>query len=341
MALFANTAFAHLLERKGSLQDVLQLTNDNFHVVNCGATTFTKWDAEWLFFGGKGESFTIDDLTSSEDIFLRTEVSEEESMKVGSILLKPIIGTKSRNVLTTTSVGLYEIGSGMYEWAANLADRLVKRRDTVGRPLLPRDALLEYQKDPEWVNDDTLLIARCLHLTGGRAASSTSVILITADKRLANQMTNTCNVTVVCIDPRQYILYCAGRGLPPLTEIQPYTLWTDLGLNQIVPLPVDTLLDTGSVNSFLSRTESLSLKNAVLYDVIESHGGSSIDDPRVVTYRMTTVPTRQTVHYRIIRPVRRPKRFPAKDPLPVEEPSRRARLSSRSASSSDWRSRTN
>jgi hypothetical protein len=340
MALFANTAFAHLLERKASLSDVIQLTNDNFHVVNCGATAFTKWDAEWLFFGGKGEAFTIEDLTSSEDIFLRTEVSEEESMKVGSILLKPIIGRKVRNVLTTTTVGLYEIGTGMYEWAADLAERLVRRRDEAGRPLLPHDALMEYQKDPEWVNDDTLLIARCLHLTGGRAVRSTSVILVSADRRLANQMTNTCNVTVVCIDPRQYILYCAYHGCHPLSEVAPKTLWIDLGLSQIVPEPVVTLLDTGSVNSFLSRTESLTLKNAVLYDIVGSRGGESIDEPRAVTYRVTTVPTRKTVHYRILRPVQRPKMFPMRDPLPVEEPSRRARLSSRSASSSDWRART-
>jgi len=340
MALNANTAFANLLERKGSLQDVIQLTNDNFTVVNCGATSFSKWDADWLFFGGKGESFSIEDLTSSEDLFVRTEVSEEESLKVGSIPLHPMIGRTVRQVMTTTTVGLYEIGSGMHEWAAKLTARLVERRKQIGRSLTPDDALPEYQLDPEWVNDDSLLIARCRVLTGGRAARSTSVVLVSGDRRLGNQMSNSCNVVVIRIDPTEYILYMAGLGENPLNEEKPQTLWEAAGRPTGNIVPTLTLVDTGCVNAFLARTHSRDLNEVKIYDPIRSHGGIHLDEPRSYTYRVTTVPSRKRVRCHVIWPVLKPKRFQVTDPLPTETGKRKQSLVSRSASSKDWRSRT-
>jgi len=252
-ALNANTALAHLLERKGSLEDVIQLTNENFHVVNCGTTGFTRWDAEWLAFGGKSENFSIEDLTSSEDLFLRTEVSEDESLRVGSIPLRPIINDM-KMVLTTTTVGLYQIGSGMYEWASDLTARLVQHRERLKRSLDRYDALEDYEKNPEWVNDDTLLIARCLRDTAGLHARSAVVVLISADKRLGHQMANTCNVQVIRVQPTAYILWARGHDHSWLkTEPPVETLRTYLDGLREQNIVSQVYLDTGSVNAYLSK----------------------------------------------------------------------------------------
>jgi len=336
MALNANTALANLLERKGSLSDVIQLTNDNFIIVHCGATHFTKWDAEWLFFGGKGESFSIEDLTSSEDLYLRTEVSEEETMKVGSIPLRPIVGNVQRRVVTTTSVGLYEIGSGMYEWACNLTDRLIEHRREVGRPLRPADALRDYAKDPEWVNDDTLIIARCLHDTVGRAARSTTVALVSADRRLANQLSNSCNVTVVWVDPRSYISTCLELGFGPLTEVEPEIVTSFLGTTGQHPLS-RVYVDTGSVNSFLARIESREGGKLKFHINHSCSGGDHWSRPRTSHYSVVTTDIMANLQYRIIRPIERPKRFRTASHMGSEVSSRRSTLTTRSLSAKSWR----
>jgi len=335
MALNANTAFSNLLERKGSLQDVIQLTNDNFTVVNCGALTFTRWDAEWLFFGGKSDVFSIEDLTSSEDLFLRTEVSEEETMKVGLIPLRPLVGNVQRKVLTTTTVGLYEIGSGMYEWAADLTTRLVNRRDLMERPLGPSDALIEYRKDPEWVNDDTLIISRCLQETGGRAQRTTSVALVSADKRLANQLSNTCNVTVAAIHPTEYISTMLGMGLPPIQELDPVILSSYFGAGY---KPVSVVyVDTGSVNSFLARIESADRGNMNVSYVTGYCGGRKTSEPRKVSYNVLKIPITRALNPKIIFPIQRPKRFRSSNSFGSETSARRSRMSTSSIYSKSWR----
>jgi len=336
-ALSANTALAHLLERKGSLEDVIQLTNENFHVVNCGATSFTKWDAEWLFFGGKSENFSIEDLTSSEDLFVRTDVSEDETLRVGSIPLRPIYG-KSKKVLTTTTIGLYQIGSGMYEWASDLTERLISRRKELKRPLDRDNALTEFQVNPEWVNDDTLIIARCLRDTGGRAMTSTTVALISADKRLGNQLSNTCNVAVVRVDPRQYILYCHEINRNPLDEPDPVLLRTYLSNMEKVHQLEHVYVDTGSVNAFLSRV-----------DIDERLGVLKIKQPvgsmlhpltgkRMYRYNLIDTDVPNSLRYNIHLPVMLPRRFRGSGGVLAETRSRRSTMSrSTILSGKSWR----
>jgi len=307
-ALNANTALAHLLERKGSLEDVIQLTNENFHVVNCGATTFTKWDAEWLFFGGKSENFSIEDLTSSEDLFIRTEVSEDETLRVGSIPLRPIYG-KSKKVLTTTTVGLYQIGAGMYEWASELTDRLISRRQRLGRPLDRDNALQEYEVNPEWVNDDTLIIARCLRDTKGKALASTFVILISADKRLGNQLSNTCNVTVIRVDPREYILFCHGIGQDPTKEPDPVMLRTYLSGMEKAHLLEHVYVDTGSVNAYLTKvTVDERLGNLKIKQPVASMRHPKTGK-RMYRYNLIDTDVPNSLRYARHTPVMLPRRF--------------------------------
>jgi hypothetical protein len=336
-ALNANTALAHLLERKGSLEDVIQLTNENFHVVNCGATHFTMWDAEWLFFGGKSENFSIEDLTTSEDLFVRTEVSEDESLRVGNIPLRPIFGT-SKKVLTTTTVGLYQIGSGMHEWAEELFGRLMSHKQRLQRTLTRDDALEDYEVNPEWVNDDTLLIARCLRDTGGRGMSSTSVILITADKRLGNQMANSCNVQVIRLDPRDYIKWSLEIGHNPVIEPDYVLLRSYLDGIREANLLQHIYVDTGSVNAYLSKisrddtTGTLKVRNTV----------ASMRDPktgkRMCRYNLIDIGISTGLRYARHTPTLAPRRFRVTRGDAAETISRRSTMSRPSAESGkSWR----
>lgn len=336
MALNANTAFTNLLERKGSLQDVIQLTNENFHVVNCGATHFTKWDAEWLFFGGKSEHFSVEDLTSSEDLFLRTEVSEDETMRVGSIPLRPIIG-KSKMVLTTTTVGLYQIGVGMNEWASDLTTRLVNRRNDLNRSLTPEDALSEYEVSPEWVNDDTLIIARCLRDTTGRAARSTSVALVSDDKRLGNQLSETCNVHVFRISAQSYISLAAHMNLNPVKEMDSFVVGSYIRKSKQHAQISHVYVDTGSVNASLAKVDAID-ESSIYIRRTDSSSFAAKSGQRTHVYDIIPIPIRADLRYMIHVPVTRPKLFRSSDSTWGETASRRSRMSSRSsASQTNWR----
>nr|WNA22209.1 MAG: RdRp [Plasmopara viticola lesion associated narnavirus 3] len=336
-ALNANTALAHLLERKGSIEDVIALTNDNFHVVNCGATHFTKWDAEWLFFGGKSENFSIEDLTTSEDLFVRKEVSEEESMKVGSIPLRPLI-RNTKQVLTTTTVGLYQIGVGMYEWAQDLTDRLVKHRDEMGKPLSRADALQDYEVNPEWVNDDSLIIARCRRDTRGGSQRSTYVVLVSADKKLGHQLSNSCNVQVIRVHPVEYIRYTRRKNVPPLEEVEGRLFKEELRSLREDTIIQQVYVDTGSVNAFLSRMEVDELRSLKMKEVTQSYV-NPVTGKRTYRYTLHDVPEQtSSVPYVIHTPVLVSKRF-RNTPNTLAERGRRMSSFSRSSASSrlSWR----
>jgi len=332
-ALNANVAFSHLLDRKGTIEDVIQLTSRNFHVVNCGTTGFTKWDAEWLFLGGKAESFSIDDLSFSEDLFLRKEISEDENLRVGSIPLLPLVESNKR-VMTTTTVGLYQIGSGMFEWAANLAERLEKLRDVKGRPLTADDALQEYERDPEWVNDDTLIISRCRRDTAHLSKTTCSVILVSADRRLGNQLANSCGVAVYRVDPREYIPWSLRPELGPSSREDPFVMQSYFA-RMVAPAPVKTYVDTGSVNAYLARMQTLEDGSPTVRRTTSSC--VLPDGRRQVSYDLIKldIPSNLRTFYHA--PVIRQKRFKRIEPSFGETPSRRSALSSRSLTSNNWR----
>jgi hypothetical protein len=337
-ALTANTALTNLLERKGSLKDVIQLTGENFHTVNCGATHFSRWDAEWLFFGGKSENFTIEDLTLSEDMFIRAEVSEDESLRVGSIPLRPIVGNQ-RMVRTTTSVGLYQIGSGMFEWATDLCSRLESHRARLGRALTREDALLDYEVNPEWVNDDSLIIARCRRDTQGRTARSTYVVLVSADKRLGHQLANTCNVQVFRVDPREYIPYSLRRGWDPVEEQDPTTLYDSLNVGIREKSHITHMyVDTGSVNAYLARVDSHYDGGPIfIRKPIESARNS--EGKRTYRYSLTEVKTVGTVLRPALHtPVLTPKRYRTSPGDLAESSGRKSQMAlSPAASRKSWR----
>jgi len=260
-ALNANTAFANLLHRKATWKDVESLMGSENHItLTTGATEFTRYDAQWIHSGAKFENFDIEDLTITEDLHSREDVSEEQTFKVGGLILRPILGKRIQRVKTTTRVGLYEINASMEEWSENLYRRLLERRE-VGKPLQRDVVLTEIMKDPEWVNDDTGLIELCLHATESLSQRSGRVVLVSLDKRLANQMSNTCNVQVERLHPMAYIVAMRAGGLDPIKDRDkalPLLASRLLARERSDPVR-DIYVDTGSIAHTLSNLDEYAI----------------------------------------------------------------------------------
>jgi len=311
-ALSANTAFANLLARKASWKDVQTLMGSVNHItLTSGAPEFSLYDAQWLVHGGKFENFSIEDLTITEDLHSREDVSEEQTFKVGGLVLRPIVGNETRRVVTTTRVGLYQINQSMEQWADDLYRRLLGHRD--GDKPLRRDAVLtEVMRDPEWVNDDTGLIEQCLQDTQELHQRSARVVLVSMDKRLANQMSNTCNVQVERLHPYSYVVAMRMQGLDPINDrIKALSL-----LRGLIPArerndPIRAFyVDTGSVAHILTNLEEYDEGDHVSIRKREHLSTSCRNGRRSTSYILREIPqtvaTLQTVPHR---PVLKDRRY--------------------------------
>jgi hypothetical protein len=211
-ALSANTALQNLLKREAGKKDAIELMgSSNFLTCTTGRRDFTRQDGEWVYLNGQGENFSLRDVSLSEDIFAREEVSVEETFKVAGIPLRPFFSHGEVLRPTKVKVGLYQINQSMEEWSERLYARLLLERDRKGRPLDAQEVLPICVEDPEWVNDDTGLIGKCLSLVSGDK-SRYKVCLVSGDRRLANKMAETCNVTVIRIDPKSFVSICHRLG---------------------------------------------------------------------------------------------------------------------------------
>lgn len=321
-ALQANTAFSRLLSRSANGTEVETLIREGFLSVGCGVTQFTKWDAKWLFSGGKGETFTIENLTTTEDMFIRSEVSTEESFKVGGIPLEFTTHGKTRVEETTCRVGLYQINSNMLSWSDKVLSDLRDRRDQMQSILRPSDLLDVFKRDLEWVNDDTMLVAQCLHDTE-EFTKFFSVILVSDDRRLANQMANTANVNVYRIGAREVVTSLPLKSWNSQTVIDVKELWALRWINidqtNKANRPSKVYIDTGSVAAFCANYsrgqdgegqpgEKLYRRDLISY-------GRNHDGKRYSQYRIAEQPVKTSVRVEIFRPIARTKRYRWGKPL--------------------------
>jgi hypothetical protein len=312
-ALSANTAFANLLSKKATWKDVEMLMGSDDHItLTSGSPEFTNYDAQWIYSGAKYENFSIEDLTITEDLHSREDVSEEQTFKVGGLVLRPILGDKIQRVETSTKVGLYEISKPMEEWAECVYRRLLKHR-VEGKPL-PRDIVLnEIMKDPEWVNDDTGLIEQCLQSTSSLHQRSARVVLVSLDKRLANQMSNTCNVQVERLTPISYIMKMRSLGKDPIKDRAEalHLLEGEIPKRERSDPIREFFVDTGSVAHTLSNLEEYG-SGVSSHVVRREHMSKGVREG----HRWTRYALREIPRYVLplntvpLRPVLRDQRFP-------------------------------
>jgi hypothetical protein len=312
-ALNANTAFANLLSKKATWKDVETLMDSDEHItLTSGSPEFTLYDAQWIASGAKHENFSIEDLTITEDLHSREDVSEEQTFKVGGLVLRPILGDEIKRIETTTKVGLYEINTSMEQWSENLFRRLLGHR-IEGKPLKRDDILTEIMLDPEWVNDDTGLIELCLRLTSGLHQRSARVVLVSMDKRLANQMSNTCNVQVERLHPVAYIMRMRMAGLDPIIDrAQANALIGGEVPHRERTDPIrEVFVDTGSVAHVLTNMEEYeeNVPSSVMRREHLSKGDQN--GHRWTTYALREIPKAAlTLNTVPIRPVLKDRKFP-------------------------------
>eukprot|EP00737_Agarophyton_chilense_P000945 gb/GEZJ01001053.1/.p1 GENE.gb/GEZJ01001053.1/~~gb/GEZJ01001053.1/.p1 ORF type:complete len:709 (-),score=17.24 gb/GEZJ01001053.1/:103-2229(-) len=246
-ALTANAALANLLARTAGPSDAESLRQSKeFLTVTSGRREFTRGDAEWLFLNGQGEVYSLSDVSFSQDVFLREEVSEEETFKVEGIPLNVVSSLGIKAQRTVTNIGLYQINDSMLEWCENHIENLKKHRASLGRPLNAKEVGPIFNMNREWVNDDAGIIAKCLNMfSNGRIRQK--ICLVSDDKRLANQIAQTCNLVVYRASPKDYVLYCRSIGVEPRDRAG--------GNHPSINECAYTFIDTGSIASAKAKME--------------------------------------------------------------------------------------
>jgi hypothetical protein len=185
-------------------------------------------------------------------MFLRLDVSTEESFKIGGIPLRVRMFGKTKLQTTKTVVGLYQINESMLEWSNRIGRSLQTLQGL--HTVIPKGEILKlYSSNREWVNDDSGLIAQCLIDTSGTTFNG-SVFLISQDKRLANQMTTTCNVIVHLVDTVSIVECFPNRDWNANSVLTLVELTNRIDKNYFFYLPpMAVYIDTGSLAHVASR----------------------------------------------------------------------------------------
>jgi hypothetical protein len=308
LALNANAQFKRLLDRKANWSTVESLIAQGWKPIQSGTTAFSLLDARWIFDGCRSETYNVEDLTKSETMFVRDEVSVEESFKVKDIPLLPITRRGILAQRTVSKVGLYQINNSMLEWCNDLVTRLKSVRDEYGR-ILPNDLLREFNSNREWVNDDTGIIAQAIADYGVRNHSAIA-ILVSSDRRLMNQLANQANIRVLRVDPKSFVLH------RPKETYSSDTVWT---VAEVAPLFGYLSDRVAKESKIYIDYGSLAASVANLETDVDSHGRRKIylravgsytrpdEGKRTITYDLIEQEVGQLI-YEDKRPVYKPHR---------------------------------
>jgi hypothetical protein len=201
-ALNAHSAFSNLLARKATEKDVqAMLGSKDFSTVLAGAREFLQAHADWIHDGVRTETYTIRDLLKPQDMFLRTEVSTEEEMKVSGI--GRLWNRNGKNVITETraEVGLWQVSPDMKLWGETIAQKLVDERAARGVQTLDSRIVREiYFNNRENVADDPLILDRVV-AESGRFTLVDTVYLFTQDRQRWKRAANMSGMSVLRISP--------------------------------------------------------------------------------------------------------------------------------------------
>jgi len=253
----ANAAYQRMLANIANDSDLTQLYLDGNLIAGSGQTDLNMYIVEWIAKGGNGEIFNIFDLTNSEDMYVFEEVSESRTLRVQGIQITPQfnrlpIVTKE----TRSEIGLWQITETKMEWGRRILSELLQLREQRGT-LYYQDVFPVMVKDPEWVNDDTLIVRRLIGDV--KNAPKQTVLIVTSDKRLAKNAAKTTGFPVAMVDPQSIIMNVMGKEFNAKMEITPEeALMTDNGSspNLLVghpPVFDKVYIDTGSLETHAQR----------------------------------------------------------------------------------------
>lgn len=303
LAIRANTALQNLINREAKGNEVRELRKLGFHDIPEGDRLFRKSHARWIHEGGKGVVYTLRDLSWSEDMYLRDEVSTEECMKVSGIPLDQTLFHKRKIRSTTAKVGLYQINEDQHEWALQLGEQLREMRDVCKGSIPQQTVSAIYNDNREWVNDDSLLIGRVMELTKEKNFSEV-VLLVSEDKRLANQMCQSANVTVVLLHPREIFTTFVMRSSEDFKRLRVSEVWSKLpvGVTHLRQgmSPGYLLLDTGSIMANLVNMNLTS--RATVYQLRTLKKVRTDQLGRTVLYEINNISSGMITKWKIYRP---------------------------------------
>jgi hypothetical protein len=255
-ALSANSAFARLLVKQATPGDEKMLMKDKaFHVIYSGAREFTLAHAKWITEGFKSDTYGFRDLLKCEDMFLRSEVSTEEDMKVAGI--SRLWRRNGKDVITQTraEVGLWRVTTSAYEWAHDIASLLIKEREELDVLTLPRSVVARiYLNNREMTADDPLIVAALLQYTAGGLPTDTACI-VTGDRVLCRSAATKCGINILRLSPYAMPFIFKGKDMQDrISELE--SIQGSIGA--VVKLPENlrithTMVDTGSVAEMLMK----------------------------------------------------------------------------------------
>jgi hypothetical protein len=157
--------------------------------------------AKWVHDGCKSDTYNLKDIVKSQDMFLRTDVSTEEEMKVSGISRLWVRNGKLVETETKASVGLWQVGSDYKEWATKVGSILEDKRTTLGVDTLSRTDVTDiYWGHREYVADDPMIIKRALAISERLGPQETGVIF-TQDTCLVRKTANRTGMTFVRVSP--------------------------------------------------------------------------------------------------------------------------------------------
>lgn len=330
-ALQANSAFKRLLDREANGDEVEELIRTGFMPVHTGRTMFDMNHAIWIFNGCKGGIHSAHDLTRSEDMFFRTDVSTEETFKIGGIPLNIRLFGKTVQQMTKTHVGLYQINESMIEWSDRVGATLRHLQHEWGT--IPQHTVInQFLENREWINDDTLLIRKCLDDTKDISMFNI-VALVSQDRRLANQMSVSANVNVLLIDTESLIECYPERTWNADTKVTPEDIRKVLPRNFFLSKPILAVyIDVGSlahVAARYSKSERGKWDRAISKRTLAYSGRDPVTGARTAVYDIEILERRPRVTVRTYKPtVNRQKSF------------RLSKSSGSSSSSDNWRERS-
>lgn len=266
----ANSAVQRLLSKHGNDDDATRLIREGFLSVGSGVFDISREIIEWHCLGGKGEAFRIDDIVTSEDMYIRSEVSLEEALKVGGIPLKPIFNNRSSVVkYTQARVGLWQVSKSQEEWADNVLSELLQAAQSLNRPLRPPYVLEIFERNREWISDDEILMKIALDATMGKPKST--ILLYSNDFRLGRIMAQTTGWYVVNVIPIDILLaFRRDRW-----SIEDKEIFNEIAerlkpaISPKLPSPEIILVDYKSIAAFAMKVEEgknpLGQNSGVLY----------------------------------------------------------------------------
>jgi hypothetical protein len=256
-ALSANSAFSNLLSRQANQKDVQQMMKDpSFNVVSQGAREYTLRHAKWVHEGCKSDTYSLRDILRSQDMFLRSEVSTDEEMKVSGIEREWVRNGKSTITETRAEVGLWKVSQDAQEWAAVIAAKLSEKRVEKSISTLDRsDVLNVYWGHRELVADDPLIVQRVIQISQ-QLTSTENGVIFTKDRSLVKACANRAGMNFFRISPS--VLLSLIKGLDPQNECMEFDM-NPMLVGSKLKLPGNpvriAIVDTGSLDETLAKYE--------------------------------------------------------------------------------------